>query len=250
LGSVGSYLWGTNSSGSPSSSQADGSELVGKYNPKTNDYVFGQKKAPGQHKILSTERIVSSIQKSDFNPGHQPKESEPQGTAAKEKWVYPSEQQYYNAMKRKGYDPKEDDMGVVLAIHNVVNEQGWGMVKCWEALSSSREPKLRQFMGRPTDISPKARILNFLYGYSLPFDRHDWVIEREDGKQVRYVLDFYKGKPSAQSPVSIHLDVRPALDSPEALLTRAKVSFDETFLGKSVYGSPAVKPNSKEAHKP
>jgi hypothetical protein len=32
-------------------------------------------------------------------------------------------------MKRKGYNPNEGDMPVILAIHNIVNEQGWTKVK-------------------------------------------------------------------------------------------------------------------------
>ena len=44
-------------------------------------------------------------------------------------------------------------------------------------------PRLKKFAGRPQDYSPKARLLNFL-GYKLPFDRHDWVVDR-CGKEVR-----------------------------------------------------------------
>lgn len=38
-------------------------------------------------------------------------------------------------------------------------------------------------MGRPNQLSPKARLLNLL-GYKLPFDRHDWVVDR-CGRDVR-----------------------------------------------------------------
>ena len=36
----------------------------------------------------------------------------------------------------------------------------------------------------------------------LPFDRHDWIVEREDGKEVRYVIDFYSagGRVIAEGP--------------------------------------------------
>jgi len=37
--------------------------------------------------------------------------------------------------------------------------------------------------GRPQDYSPKARLLNLL-GYKLPFDRHDWIVDR-CGEEVR-----------------------------------------------------------------
>lgn len=33
-------------------------------------------------------------------------------------WVYPSQQMFYNAMRRKGWTPSEDDMAAVVAIHN------------------------------------------------------------------------------------------------------------------------------------
>ncbi|KAI0240096.1 Cytochrome c1 heme lyase, partial [Massospora cicadina] len=48
--------------------------------------------------------------------------------------------------------------------------------------------------------------------YTLPFDRHDWIVDR-CGTQVRYVIDFYSGKTSSLQPdlPSFYLDVRPAL---------------------------------------
>jgi cytochrome c heme-lyase len=46
--------------------------------------------------------------------------------------------------------------------------------------------------------------------YKLPFDRHDWVVDR-CGTQVRYVIDFYGGAPDPKAPVSFYLDVRPDL---------------------------------------
>ena len=41
------------------------------------------------------------------------------------KWTYPSPKMFYNAMRRKGWQPKEEDMDVVVAIHNTVNERVW-----------------------------------------------------------------------------------------------------------------------------
>ena len=73
-----------------------------------------------------------------------------------------------------------------------------------------------------------------IFSYKLPFDRHDWVVDR-DGKEVRYVIDFYTGaKPQlveGRAPISIYLDVRPALDSYQALADRLSVQY-RTFLGK------------------
>lgn len=47
-------------------------------------------------------------------------------------------------------------------------------------------------------------------GYTLPFDRHDWVVERCSGDGVEYVIDFYKGRGGG---VGFFLDVRPKLNS-------------------------------------
>ena len=46
-------------------------------------------------------------------------------------------------------------------------------------------PRLKRFLGRPNYYSPKARLLNLL-GYHLPFDRHDWFVDR-CGEEVRCV---------------------------------------------------------------
>ena len=59
--------------------------------------------APGQTMALSTQRVVSTIPRTvEFTPEHQ--------KDAGSTWVYPSEQMFYNAMKRKGHEPTEEDM--------------------------------------------------------------------------------------------------------------------------------------------
>eukprot|EP00884_Botryococcus_braunii_P006462 jgi/Botrbrau1/15817/Bobra.40_1s0006.4 len=171
--------------------------------------------AEGQKKPLSTQRAMSSI---PMGEGDRPAHQE-EGTPV---WVYPSEQMFYNAMKRKGWRPVEDDMRTVVAIHNTVNERAWAEVLRWERLHASECscPRLRKFEGRPTAYSPKARLLNLL-GYKLPFDRHDWVVDR-CGRDVRYVIDFYNAAPLPHMPVAMHLDVRPALDSFSAVWDRLR----------------------------
>ena len=71
-----------------------------------------------------------------------------------------------------------DDCFVVCATFNVIAEIARG-VEC-------AEPKLYKFMGRPKDLSPKARV-NALMGYKKPFDRHDWVVDRCGLAQVRSI---------------------------------------------------------------
>ena len=115
-------------------------------------------------------------------------------------------------------------MPVVIKIHNAVNERTWMEVMKWEAMHAEcNEPKLFKFMGRPKDLSPKARV-NELMGYKKPFDRHDWVVDR-CGQHVRYIIDFYEGNVdrTRDGRQGFFLDTRPALDSPGAFVDRLKM---------------------------
>lgn len=196
------------------SSQMSGCPVVGQQEVNQSNQMAPSPNRPSfleQQKPLNQKRQVSSI----------PMEKD------EEHWVYPSEQMFYNAMKRKGWNPTEEDMPAVVAIHNAVNERAWREILSWEShqgiSAACGGPKLVKFRGRPKDFSPKARFLNML-GYKLPFDRHDWIVDR-CGKQVRYVIDFYNGAPQPNMPAAMHLDVRPALDSPALVLERLKMQF-------------------------
>lgn len=176
--------------------------------------------APGQVVPLSTERVKSRI---------------PKGGTEDDTWAYPSPQMFWNALVRKGKaeGSNEKDMDVVVAIHNNMNENTWRQVLAWEELHPTsepgREPKLLRFQGKPNDLSPKAR-LKLLFGHPAPFDRHDWIIDR-GGKEVRYVIDYYHDESQVNadktpkltdinSVKSIHVDVRPALDSIDSVYDR------------------------------
>lgn len=77
-------------------------------------------------------------------------------------------------------------------------------------------------MGLSNRMTPKAR-LNTLLGYTPPFDRHDWVIDR-CGMRVEYVIDFYAGRSGTKDALgrpSFYLDVRPKLNSWEGVKMRA-----------------------------
>ncbi|KZV63015.1 cytochrome c and c1 heme-lyase [Peniophora sp. CONT] len=158
--------------------------------------------------LLSQDREISSIPRGA---------SDASQAEGEHKWVYPSEAQFYAAMARKGHNPRANDMRVVVPIHNAVNERAWFDVMRWERGRGGEAcggVRLISFKGRPKDVSPKARVLSLL-GYSLPFDRHDWIVDR-CGTRVRYVIDFYTGSgPGA----SFYLDARPALDGWEGLIT-------------------------------
>ncbi|TDH67458.1 hypothetical protein CCR75_005964 [Bremia lactucae] len=169
----------------------------------------------GSH--LSKSRVVSSIPKGEVTPEHQ--------TGSEEKWEYPSEDMYFKAMHRKGWAPEAQQMKTIVAIHNAVNEQSWREVLKWESFHTAKEPvKLKKFLGKPTEYSPKAKMMNLLGWSVLPFDRHDWIVDR-DGKEVRYVIDFYSGAATPGKPLSVYLDVRPALDSVEGVVDRLRWQF-------------------------
>jgi cytochrome c heme-lyase len=159
--------------------------------------------SPGQATRLSTERVDSSIPKSE----------------TENTWTYPSPQMFFNALKRKGKadDVYEADMESVVAIHNNMNETTWAEVMDWERrfhCTQCPNPKLRKFEGRPHDLSPAARFRTFFRGYPMPFDRHDWVIDRCGKQDVRYIIDYYYREQANGEPIEFH--VRPALDSPGA----------------------------------
>eukprot|EP01147_Barroeca_monosierra_P007561 gene7561-9840_t len=176
----------------------------------------------GQSKPLATDREVSTIPKSEFTPSHQ--------NEGDQHWQYPSQQMFYNAMKRKGWNPMEDDMPAVVAIHNSVNETAWRQIKAWEALHSetAEEVKLSRFMGRPRDVSPKA-FFRSLLGQERPFDRHDWYVKRGN-REVRYVIDFYNVRQNREDePVAVYIDARPALDTPLSIFDRLRMSVSRIF---------------------
>lgn len=164
----------------------------------------------GQEGPLSTDRAMSSIPKG--------------GTEGA--WQYPSPQMFFNALMRKGKGEgvTEGLMGHVVSAHNTMNEATWERVAEWERLheDSCREARLTRFMGRPDDLSPLAR-MKFWCGKQLPFDRHDWWVDR-CGEEVRYVIDFYYNDDHGGTPNAFELEVRPALDSPTAALDRVKMN--------------------------
>lgn len=150
---------------------------------------------PSEMDGLSNERQVSSIP--DMHGGN---------------FAYPSERQFLKASRAKGHDVEASDMEMVVAIHNAVNERSWQQILEYEKLHEKEcpTPKLIRFLGRPGEMSPKARLMSSAFGWTEPFDRHDWHVDR-CGTHVRYLVDFYDGKPKPPAPVAIHIDARPEI---------------------------------------
>lgn len=153
------------------------SSTLSKFNPL--NYMpsnLSQSRAANQTIHLPVERESSSIPRGD----------------ADSNWEYPSPQQMYNAMLRKGYDDTpQDAVESMVAVHNFLNEGAWaeiveweqtfagGLARGWRICRSAGEglvgdgigksaeeatapPRLLRFQGRPKDMTPKATILQTL----------------------------------------------------------------------------------------
>ncbi|KAL4787525.1 cytochrome c/c1 heme-lyase [Aspergillus varians] len=184
---------------------------LSKLNPL--NYMFAslsQERAPNQTVDLGVDREISSIPRGDVEGN----------------WEYPSPQQMYNAMLRKGYtDTPQDAVEAMVAVHNFLNEGAWDEIVDWERIFSkglasgwekcrrgeeniplelakeeyygtanSNPPRLVKFQGRPQELTPKAQILQALgrlypskFGTRPPFDRHDWYVVRETPSGPREV---------------------------------------------------------------
>ncbi|KAJ5935657.1 hypothetical protein N7466_005204 [Penicillium verhagenii] len=188
----------------PAAAPTKSSSTLSKLNPL--NYMFAsisQERAPNQTVDLPLEREQSSIPRGD----------------SKENWEYPSPQQMYNAMLRKGHtDTPQDAVEAMVAVHNFLNEGAWNEIVGWERtfakglvegwskcrrgeenlswdlakaemtgnVDQSTEPRLIRFQGRPKELTPKAQIFQALawvypskFETKPPFDRHDWFVQRQ-----------------------------------------------------------------------
>ncbi|KAJ3413291.1 holocytochrome c synthase [Chytridiales sp. JEL 0842] len=153
----------------------------GDLNPLNMIPKLSEEMAPGQKIPLSKEREKSTIPKSNV------------ADPAEETWEYPSPQGFYNALKRKGWETPEEEVPMMVSIHNFLNEACWQELLKWEKK---------------------------YHCAAKPFDRHDWTIDR-CGTRVRYVIDYYSGHDEGDAP-AFNVDVRPALDSPSAIYDRLR----------------------------
>ncbi len=131
---------------------------------------------------LPLSRETSSIPRSD----------------ATSNWEYPSPQQMYNAMLRKGYtDTPAEHVESMVAVHNFLNEGAWAEIEDWEALFSrglgpawqvcsrgeegvANERAKREFFARKRDMSG-----NIARGEAIP----------EPPKLIRF-----QGRPKEPTP--------------------------------------------------
>ena len=156
----------------PLSSSVTQSSIFSKLNPL--NYMpsnISQSRSPNQKIALPTSRTTSSIPRGDTETN----------------WEYPSPQQMYNAMLRKGHDDTpEDAVESMVAVHNFLNEGAWAEIEGWEARFSKGlgygwqicrkgeesfqevpewkedRPRLMRFMGRPGELTPKVWLMSLL----------------------------------------------------------------------------------------
>jgi cytochrome c heme-lyase len=225
---------------------------------------YAQTPQPDQTVALDTNRQISSIPRGSGSaiPTHQDHVGSSESTTEDNHWVYPSEQQMYNAMRKKGWSNiPEDSIPTVLQIHNTINERTWRQIQDWEGSDSLN---LVSFQGRPRDVTPKAYLLcHVLRLYEPPFDRHDWYVGPSaetpsentltsptagaslfsdafrrvlPSSPQRYVIDYYYLPPEHPSlPPTPYVDARPALDHPRALWLHGRRFLRHAFPGITAY---------------
>ncbi|KAI0819670.1 cytochrome c and c1 heme-lyase [Trametes gibbosa] len=189
-------------------------------NPLNQMPTLSQAPAAHQATALPTDRETSTI---------------PRDESAR--WEYPSPQQFYNALVRKGWETPEEHVETMVQIHNFLNEQAWQEILKWEKKENPEvQPQLARFMGRPGELSPKARFWLFAgwllptrFNNEPPFDRHDWVVRRRGGEEVRYVIDYYSAPPEPDGSPVFSLDVRPALDSVGSIKQRILAASEDVW---------------------
>ena len=87
----------------------------GGINPLNQMPTLSQMPAEQQLAALPVERETSTIPRDDGS-----------------RWEYPSPQQFYNALVRKGWETPEEHVETMVQIHNFLNEQAWQEILKWE----------------------------------------------------------------------------------------------------------------------
>ncbi|WFD27709.1 holocytochrome-c synthase [Malassezia nana] len=259
-------------------------------NPLNNMPELTQDRAPNQRMDLSRERVVSSIPRAPTSaaPGDSPygaaspHVSNDQGAGAKPSscpvdhgdrsdgsgyWEYPSPQQFYNALVRKGWETPEESVDMMVLIHNFLNERAWQEIVEWEKLAGSdvSQLQLARFQGKPGTLTPKARFYGWMawlmpdrFSSEPPFDRHDWIVRRgptdshPEGEEVRYIIDYYSREDeSDENEASFNLDVRPAISNLDSARLRWKKLMQEYESGELLapFREPSSAPASSASHR-
>lgn len=153
-------------------------------------------------------------------------------------WLNPSANTLYRALARKQKAIAASDALAVSTVHNAVTDNTWLAIMEYEQMhvrGCPEGPTLARFYGMDGVWSMKARFVNGVLGGPLPFDRHDWVVDR-CGKEVKYIIDYYSvevptgavsgGGAGGDEEVEVYysVDARPA-PTLEGLWERGRMAF-------------------------
>ena len=105
MSKVWEYLWSSSKANPVENEKNSKGECPVQHSNEKNplNYISPMDPSIRTPETLSEYRVQSNIPKGDFTPEHQmlgkSKSSCPHAEGSDDKWVYPSEAQYYNAMK-------------------------------------------------------------------------------------------------------------------------------------------------------
>jgi hypothetical protein len=96
--------------------------------------ILGSLRLGTQREVSTIPRSVPTAEPIPSARAARPANNEAETGADKTtgNWIYPSEQMFFDAMKRKAYNPEQADMKTIVPIHNAVNERAWMEIKRWE----------------------------------------------------------------------------------------------------------------------
>ncbi len=148
-------------------------------------------------------------------------------------WLNPSANQLFRALARKNKPIESDDAPAVAMVHEMVTNGTWAAIMEYEAMHSHkcRAPKLDRFQGMDGIYSAKAKLVRLMTG-AVPFDRHDWYINR-CGKEVKYIIDYYE-IPEPNGQISYSVDARPA-PTPSGIWDRMRMAWKKWRAGEQVW---------------
>jgi cytochrome c heme-lyase len=183
------------------------------------------------YNAAAAEQVNSSLpSEGDVIPSSAIPASSHQGNSSDgSSWLNPSANQLYRALARKNKSIEPHDALAVANIHQVVTDNTWLAIMEYESRYSAqcKEPKLLRFYGMDGVYSAKAKLMNWLRFSPLPFDRHDWIVDR-CGKQVKYIIDYYSlesvDSSTGETEIAYFIDARPAPDM-RGLADRAAVAW-------------------------
>ncbi len=160
---------------------------------------------PNQTFPLSPTREISNIPRGRTEDTAVDAPHQSSTLTSTDRWVYPSQQQYYNAIKKKGWKGvPEDSIPFVLHVHNNVNERSWQGVLDWERrheadLSSTSSSLPTPAISSPSEASGGKSAKE--YPYLLYSTQNRSVVPTySPPRLVRFL-----GRPTSPSPKSIFM---------------------------------------------